>query len=240
MSDTPQEANRQAPAKIVVVEDDPDILELIQYNLARQGYDIVTCRDGEEGLLRARGEQPDLVLLDLMLPGLGGLEICKRLKANAETRSIPVIIVSAKGEESDIVVGLDYGAEDYVTKPFGPRELLARVRAALRRSPMEAEQNSGETIVRDGLMIDPGAHRLLVDGKPVSLTATEMRLLHFLASNSGRVFSRDQLISNAIGGDAAVIDRNIDVHIGALRRKIGPYRNLIETLRGLGYRFIES
>lgn len=230
----------KAHPKIVCIEDDPDILELIQYNLTRQGYEVITCSNGEEGLARARSEEPDLVLLDLMLPGIDGIEICKRLKADEQTRSIPVIIVSAKGEEGDIVTGLDLGADDYVTKPFGPRELLARVRTALRRGPGEAVTHASDRVVCAGLMIDIKAHRLTVDGKPISLTATEMRLLHFLAANPGRVFSRDQLITNAIGGDAAVIDRNIDVHIGAVRRKIGPYRNLIETLRGLGYRFMET
>ena len=230
----------KARPKIVCIEDDPDILELIQYNLARQGYEVVACRDGEEGLARARSEEPDLVLLDLMLPGLDGIEICKRLKADERTSGIPIIIVSAKGEEGDIVTGLDLGADDYVTKPFGPRELLARVRTALRRGPGEVVTHANERVVCAGLVIDVQAHHLTVDGQPISLTATEMRLLHFLAANAGRVFSRDQLITNAIGADTAVIDRNIDVHIGALRRKIGPYRNLIETLRGLGYRFLET
>jgi len=227
-------------ATIACIEDDPDILELIQYNLVRQGYRVVACSDGIEGLLRARSEEPDLIVLDLMLPGMSGNEICRRLKAEPKTASIPVIIVSAKGEEDDIVTGLDLGAEDYVTKPFGPRELLARVRTALRRGGAELAVGGPQRIVRDGLLIDAAAHRLVVDGKAVSLTATEMRLLHFLASNAGRVFTRDQLITHVIGGDAAVIDRNIDVHIGALRRKIGPYRHLIETLRGLGYRFLED
>jgi two-component system phosphate regulon response regulator PhoB len=230
----------QTNAQIVVIEDDADILELLQYNLSRQGYGVVSCQDGEAGLRSVREAGPDLVLLDLMLPGLDGLEVCRQLKADPLTRAIPVIMVTAKGQEQDVVNGLDTGADDYVAKPFKPKELLARVRAALRRASEAQVRGPGERIVRDGLTIDALSHRVTVDGEPASLTATEMRLLHFLASNAGRVFSRDQMISRVIGQGAAVIDRNIDVHIGAIRRKIGPYRALIETLRGVGYRFREK
>jgi len=223
--------------KVVVIEDEADILEVVRYNLAREGFRVVTCRDGEEGLAAVRREAPDLVLLDLMLPGLEGIEVCRRLQADPITSSIPVIMVTAKGEEGDVVLGLAVGADDYVSKPFSPKELVARVKAVLRRGPLRTEQGSGERIVRDGLVVDAARHQVSVDGQPLTLTATELRLLHFLASHPGRVFSRDQLLSRVIGDHAVVIDRNIDVHVGAIRRKIGPYRGLIETVRGVGYRF---
>jgi two-component system alkaline phosphatase synthesis response regulator PhoP len=223
--------------KVVVIEDEADILEVVRYNLAREGFRVVACRDGEEGLATVRREAPDLVLLDLMLPGLDGVEVCRRLQADPVTSAIPVIMVTAKGEESDVVLGLAVGADDYVSKPFSPKELVARVKAVLRRGPLRADQGSGERVTRGGLVVDAGRHQVSVDGEPVSMTATELRLLHFLASHPGRVFGRDQLLSRVIGDHAVVIDRNIDVHVGAIRRKIGPYRGLIETVRGVGYRF---
>ncbi len=227
--------------KIVVIEDEADILEVLQYNLKREGYTVVASRDGEQGLDSVRRENPDLVLLDLMLPGLDGLEVCKRLQADPVTANVPVIMVTAKGEESDVVSGLQIGADDYVTKPFSPKELLARVKAVLRRGPVrEARGGGGDRIVRDGLVIEAAKHSVVVDGATVVFTATELRLLHFLAAHPGRVFTRDQLLSRAIGDHAVVIDRNIDVHIGAIRRKLGPYRELIETIRGVGYRFRDS
>lgn len=222
---------------ILIVEDEEDILELIQYNLSREGYRVSGVRDGEEALDLIRRSNPDLVVLDLMLPGLDGLEICRRLKADEITRAIPVIMVTAKGEESDVVLGLGIGADDYLPKPFSPRELVARAKAVLRRGPVQEDRGAGERVVRDGLIVDAGRHELRVDGEPVTLTATEMRLLHFLASHPGRVFTRDHILSRVIGEQAVVIDRNIDVHIGSIRRKIGPYRDLIETVRGVGYRF---
>ncbi len=226
--------------KIVVIEDEADILEVLQYNLKREGYTVIASRDGEEGLDSVRRENPDLVLLDLMLPGLDGLEVCKRLQADPVTANVPVIMVTAKGEETDVVSGLQIGADDYVTKPFSPKELLARVKAVLRRGPVREQRAVGDRIVRDGLVIDITKHIATVDGEPITLTATEMRLLHFLGAHPGRVFTRDQLLSRAIGDHAVVIDRNIDVHIGAIRRKLGAYRELIETIRGVGYRFRDA
>jgi DNA-binding response OmpR family regulator len=226
--------------KIVVIEDEADILEVLQYNLRREGYLVVSSRDGEEGLEQARRENPDLVLLDLMLPGLDGLEVCRRLQSDPVTSNVPIVMVTAKGEESDIVLGLQLGADDYVTKPFSPKELLARVKAVLRRGPLREVRGSNDRLVRDGLLVDITKHQVSVDGEPVVLTATEMRLLHFLASHPGRVFSRDQLLSRAIGDHAVVIDRNIDVHVGAIRRKLGRCRDLIETIRGVGYRFADA
>ncbi len=223
--------------KIIVIEDEDDILEIIQYNLNRESYQVLTARDGEEGLALVRREAPHLVLLDLMLPGLDGLEVCRKLKTDPLTKSIPIIMVTAKGEESDVVLGLGVGADDYITKPFSPREMVARVSAVLRRGPIKEEAGAGERIVREGLVVDSNRHEVLIEGKPIIFTATELRLLHFLASHPGRVFTRDHLLSRVIGDDAIVIDRNIDVHIRAIRKKLGEHRNLVETVRGVGYKF---
>lgn len=224
------------PEKIVV-EDERDILEVIGYNLGREGYRVVTATDGLRGLHLIRDEAPDLVLLDLMLPGLDGLEVCRRLKADPVTKAIPIIMVTAKGEESDVVLGLGLGADDYVTKPFSPKELVARVKAVLRRGRLKEEAGAGERIVRGGVVFDAARFEVRVDDEPVTLTATEFRLLHFLASHPGRVFTRDQLLNRVISEQAVVVDRNIDVHVRAVRKKLGGYRELIETVRGIGYRF---
>jgi len=229
--------NRQL---VLVVEDEADILEVIQYNLSREGFRVSGVRDGAEAVEAVRRQNPDLVLLDLMLPGLDGLEVCRRLKADPVTRGIPIVMVTAKGEESDIVLGLGLGADDYVAKPFSPRELLARVKAVLRRGPVKEGREAGERVERGPLVVDSARHEARVAGEVLTLTATEMRLLHFLASHPGRVFTRDHLLSRVIGEHAIVIDRNIDVHIGALRRKLGPQRHMIETIRGVGYRFLEK
>ena len=222
---------------ILVIEDEPDIREVIEYNLRREGYQVIAARDGESAVTLAKRESPDLLLLDLMLPGLDGLEVCRRLKSDPLTRSVPIVMVTAKGEESDIVLGLGLGADDYITKPFSPRELVARVRAVLRRGPLREEYSARERIVRKGVVIDAARHEVRIDGTPIPFTATEFRLLHFLASHPGRVFTRDQLLNHVIGENAVVIDRNIDVHIKSLRKKLGNYRTLIETVRGVGYRF---
>jgi DNA-binding response OmpR family regulator len=223
--------------QIAVIEDEGDILEMIAYNLAREGYKVVSARDGEGGLELVRQEAPDLVLLDLMLPKLDGIEVCRQLKHDPLTRGIPIVMVTAKGEESDIVLGLGVGADDYIPKPFSPKELLARVRAVLRRGPLKEERNAGERLVRGNVIVDASRHEVLVDGVSVEFTATEFRLLHMLASHPGRVFTRDHIISRVIGEDALVIDRNIDVHVRSVRKKLGAYRELIETIRGVGYRF---
>jgi len=223
--------------KVVVIEDESDILEVIAYNLRREGYEVVESQSGEDGLEKIEKSAPHLVILDLMLPEIDGIELCRRLKSDPLTAGIPVIMVTARGEESDIVLGLSMGADDYVTKPFSPRELVARVKAVMRRSRVEPDHDRKDRIVRDGVIVDPKRHEVRVDGEPVIFTATELRLLHFLASHPGRVFTRDQLLSRVIGEDAIVIDRNIDVHVRAVRRKLGDYRDLIETIRGVGYRF---
>lgn len=223
--------------KVVVVEDEPDILEVLNYNLRREGYEVHSAFNGTIGLSLIKREKPDLVLLDLMLPGMDGLELCRTLKGEEATSECLIIMVTAKGEESDIVLGLGAGADDYISKPFSPKELVARVQAVLRRGPGIQQGPKQETIEVDGLLIDAGKHKVSMGGSEIKLTATEFRLLHFLASNPGRVFSRDQLISNALGDDTVVVDRNIDVHVRGIRKKLDLDPPYIETIRGVGYRF---
>lgn len=225
---------------ILVIEDEPDILEVLDYNLSREGFRVAKSRNGEEGLRLAARESPDLIILDLMLPGLDGLEVCRRLRQDPITRSIPVIMATAKGEESDLVLGLGVGADDYVVKPFSPRELVARVHAVLRRGAVREDKTNGDQITADGVVIDSTRHEVLIDDTPLDFTATEFRLLHFLASHPGRVFDRAHLVSRTIGDHAIVLDRNIDVHIRSIRRKLGERRTLIETVRGVGYRFRDT
>ena len=224
-----------AQESVLVVDDEEDILQLVTYNLAREGYKVGCAATGEEALRVARAELPDLVLLDLMLPGTDGLEVCTLLKSDPRTAGVPIIMLTAKGEEADVVAGLELGADDYVTKPFSPRVLVARVRAVLRR---RAAQASGEhAAVKVGeLVIDPGRHEVLVRGKPIELTLTEFRILHLLARRAGWVFTRYQIVDGVRGPDAIVTDRSVDVHIVSLRRKLGPLGGNVETVRGVGYR----
>jgi two-component system phosphate regulon response regulator PhoB len=225
-----------AKEHILVVDDEADIRELVEYNLAKEGYKVVCAATGEEALKKARAGVPDLIILDLMLPGVDGLEVCRLLKSDARTQRIPIVMLTAKGEESDIVAGLELGAADYVTKPFSPRVLVARVRAMLRRGAAKPADESAAITV-GGLAIHPGRHEVLVKGKAVDLTATEFRILRFLARRPGWVFTRYQIVDAARGEDAAVTDRSVDVHIVSLRRKLGPSGSKIETVRGVGYRF---
>ena len=222
--------------KIVVVEDEADILEVIDYNLSKEGFDVSSSSDGLDGLAFVQKEIPDLVLLDLMLPGMDGIEICRTLKTDPATRSISIIMVTAKGEESDIVLGLGIGADDYVLKPFRPRELIARVKSVLRRGGLKEEANQ-EIITIDGLVIDCHRHEVRLEGKKINLTAMEFKLLYFLASHPGRVFTREQILNNVSSEDAYIIDRNIDVHIRSIRKKLDKQRDLIETIHRVGYRF---
>ena len=222
-------------SKIVVIEDEVDILEVINYNLSKEGFDVCSALDGEEGLALIKKEVPDLVLLDLMLPGLDGIEICRKLKTDYSTRSIPIIMVTAKGEESDIVLGLGMGADDYMVKPFRPRELMARIRSVLRRGDFIEE---GEGLVSiDELVIDINRHEVKLGGKKIVLTAMEFKLLHFLASHPGQVFTRENLLNHVSSDDTFIIDRNIDVHIRSIRKKLNKHRELIETIHRVGYRF---
>jgi two-component system phosphate regulon response regulator PhoB len=227
-----------AKKTILVIDDEKDLIELVRYNLEREGFEVRGALDGETGLAKAMQELPDVVLVDLMLPGIDGLEVCRLLRAESRTAGIPLIMLTAKAAESDRVVGLELGADDYVTKPFSPRELTARVRALLRRTSPRREPSA--MIRRGDLAIDVGRREVTCGDTAVVLTATEFRLLHFLASHPGRVFSRNELIDNALGQDVEVLDRTVDVHVMALRKKLGKHGDWIETVRGFGYRFREN
>jgi len=222
---------------VLVIEDDLDIVEIIQYNFEREGYRVITASNGEKGIDLAQSRKPALIVLDLMLPGLDGLEVCKRLRSHVETRSIPIVMLTAKGEESDIVLGLGVGADDYVTKPFSPKELLARITAVLRRGDLKGDVPGGTRISRGDIVIDPARFEVEVKGKPTSLTLTEFKILSILAANPGRVYTRQRLLDKIQGGDSFVDDRNIDVHIRAIRRKLGEYADTVKTVRGVGYKF---
>jgi DNA-binding response OmpR family regulator len=224
---------------IVLIEDEPAIQEIVEYNLRREGYRVHCCADGEKGLRSVRELLPDLVVLDLMLPGLDGIEVCRKLRKDPATRGMPVLMLTAKSEESDVVLGLGVGADDYVSKPFSPRELIARVKALLRRGPLKDEDGESR-LLRGPLVLDPARHEATIDDASLGLTATEFKLAYALARHPGRVFSREQLVNACIGEDRYVIDRNIDVHIRALRKKLGEARDLIETIRGVGYRFSDQ
>jgi two-component system phosphate regulon response regulator PhoB len=224
-----------AAERILVVDDERDILELLDYNLSKEGYKVTGVTTGEEALEAAREKTPDLIVLDLMLPGLDGLEVARELKADPDTRSVPIVMLTAKGEEADIVAGLELGADDYVTKPFSPRVLLARIRAIFRRQAQEVPDKDS-VIEHADLRIHPGRHEVSVKGEPVSLTYTEFRILHFLARRPGWVFTRYQIVDGSQGGDAVVTMRSVDVHMVSLRRKLGPCADYIETVRGVGYR----
>ena len=225
--------------KIVVIEDEPDIVEVISYNLKREGYNVLAVDRGDESINLIRNQSPSLIILDLMLPGMDGLSVCRQLKSDPIVNDIPVIIISAKGEESDIVVGLELGADDYLTKPFSPRELLARVKAVLRRGQVK-ESQSKERIVLQNLTIDVARHEVRVDDEMVSLTATEFKILHQLAAHPGRAFTREQLLNRVLGMGVVVVDRNIDVHIRSVRKKLGDAAQLIQTIRSVGYRILDN
>jgi DNA-binding response OmpR family regulator len=222
---------------LLIIEDDPDIVELVQYNLEREGFRVAAARDGERGLQEASSTHPSLILLDLMLPGMEGLEVCRALRQNRGTRRIPLVILTAKGEETDIVLGLEMGADDYVTKPFSPRELTARVRAVLRRAEAANGENDSNRIEHGPLLLDAERYQVWLNGAPLSLTLSEFRLLHALVSSPGRVLTRDQLVERITAGECIVTDRNVDVHISSLRKKFGDeHEDLIVTVRGVGYK----
>jgi two-component system phosphate regulon response regulator PhoB len=220
---------------VLVIDDKSDLVRLLEYNLSKAGYRVLTAGNGEEGLAAAQDQAPDLVVLDVMMPGLDGWEVCRRLRGDPSTSSLPLIMLTAKAEEEDRVLGLELGADDYVTKPFGVRELLTRVNALLRRYALLA--SSAEVLKLGEVVIDSGRRSVSIAGKEVRFTMTEFNLVRALAERSGLVVSREELISLARGSDAAVLDRTVDVHLACVRRKLGKSGALIETVRGVGYRW---
>lgn len=218
---------------VLVIDDEKDLIKLVDHHLAKEGFLVIGARDGFAGLETARKHKPDLILLDIMMPKMNGWEVCKQLKATAGLAHIPIIMLTARAEVPDKIVGLELGADDYITKPFSPRELVARVKAVLRR--FEAGESRTQLAIED-ITIDYAGRTVALKGKSINLTNTEFNLLWHLANRRGRVISRDDLISAGRGDDAAVIDRTIDVHIGSLRKKLGKAGNLIETVRGVGYK----
>ena len=223
---------------ILVVDDEPDLIELVTYNLSQEGFYVISERDGKEGLEAARKKKPILIILDLMLPSMDGLEVCRHLRNDNSTKTIPIIMLTAKGSETDKVVGLELGADDYVTKPFSPRELVARVKSVLRRG--EISIDAKKVIEHGFLKIDSDMYQASYNNKPLVLTVTEFEILRYLASNPNHVYTRDEVIDGALGKEVVVTDRNIDVHIGAIRKKLGDGKSHIETVRGVGYRFVSD
>jgi DNA-binding response OmpR family regulator len=223
-------------ATVLVVEDDPDIVEVLVYNLRREGFVVDSVGDGERGLALALAKRPDVVLLDLMLPGMDGMEVCRRLRAQENGADLPVIMLTAKGEETDVVLGLEMGADDYVTKPFSPREVLARVKALLRRKERERKSGERKRLELGALVLDAERFEATLDGEDLTLTRAEFRLLWALCARPGRVFTRDELVDRITAGESLIIDRNVDVHISAIRRKLGVSSGLIATVRGVGYK----
>ena len=228
-----------AKEKILVVDDEEDILELVRYNLSREGYQVTGSLTGEDALRKIRSDTFDLIVLDLMLPGMDGLAFTKTVKNDSRLRSTPIIMLTAKGEEADIVAGLELGADDYITKPFSPRVMIARVRAALRRQKETPEDEMAIVKIHE-LEINPGRRTVLAKGNPIDLTYTEFQLLLLLARRPGWVFTRSQIVDLIRGSDYPVTDRSVDVQIVGLRKKLGVFGKYIETVRGVGYRFKET
>lgn len=227
-----------AAERVLVVDDEEDLLELVNYNLTKEGYRVTCVSTGEEAINEAKSSLPDLVVLDLLLPRVDGLDVCKILKNDPKTQHIPIVMLTAKTEEADVVTGLELGADDYLTKPFSPRVLLARIRAVLRRKS-KAGQEDPHTIRIHNLVINPGRHEVLLGGQPLDLTFTEFRLLNFLARKPGWAFSRSQIVDAVKGEDYPVTERSVDVQVVGLRKKLGLLGGYIETVRGVGYRFKE-
>lgn len=227
-------------SKILIVDDEEDILELVRFHLAKEGYETVCAESGEKALRLAGKERFDLIVLDLMLPGLDGLEVSQRLKRDEATRNLPIVMLTAKGEEADIVTGLELGADDYITKPFSPRVLLARIKAVLRRKEHRKADAAGDVLQINQLTIHPGRREVTIEGQPVDLTFTEFEVLHFLARRPGWVLTRGQIVDAVRGSDYPVTDRSVDVQIVGLRKKLGACGDIIQTVRGVGYRFKEK
>jgi two-component system phosphate regulon response regulator PhoB len=221
---------------IVVIEDEEDIRELIRYNLDKEGFRVLAANSGEEGLELVMNSMPDLIVLDLMLPGIDGLQVCRQLKAEPKTKNIPIMMVTARGEEPDVVSGLELGAEDYVSKPFSPKVLVARVKTVLRRS--QAGEADPQAILRhEQLLVNPQRREVAIGNERIELTNTEFKLLYFLLRQAGVVFTRDQIVDGVHGDDYPVTDRSVDVQVVGLRKKLLEYGQCIETVRGVGYRF---
>ena len=224
--------------KVLVIEDDRSLAEVLTYNLKQAGYDALLSTDGQDGLLQAQIKSPDIVLLDLMLPVIDGLDVCRRLRAGTSTKDLLIVMLTAKAEESDELVGFTLGADDYVTKPFSVKVLLERIKALRRRR--QAEGVTDEVTTRLGIVVDRRRHQATAEGKPLELTRSEFRLLDTLIRQPGRVFHRTELIDAALGEDTMVMERTIDVHIRALRRKLAAHADVIQTVRGVGYRFRDT
>lgn len=224
-----------AKTTILVVEDDRDIQELVSYNLMREGFQVLRALTGEDGLQMAKTRKPGLIILDLMLPGVDGMEVCRRIKKGAETGDIPIVMLTAKGEDADIITGLEVGADDYVTKPFSPKVLIARVRAVLRRGEGKSEE-APEFIKLNDLEIHLGRHEVKLSGRPMNLTLTEFKILQLLTSRPGWVYSRGQIVEFVRGAGYPVTERAVDVQIVGLRKKLGSFGNKIKTVRGVGYK----
>jgi two-component system phosphate regulon response regulator PhoB len=226
-----------ASERILLIEDEPDIAEVLQYNLEKEGFQVEIQGRGDTGLEAVRRESPDLILLDLMLPGLGGLELTRLLKRDPATAHLPIVMLTARGEEVDRIVGLELGADDYITKPFSPREVALRIKAVLRRlQPEPSEGTESEKLQVGGIELDISGHQLRLEGSEVPLTATEFRLLRLLMERNGRVQTRGQLLSDVWGYAEDIDSRTVDTHIRRLRRKLGPEADRIETVIGVGYR----
>jgi len=221
--------------QVLVVEDDKSLADVLAYNLKESGYEVHVARDGQDGLTQAEVKVPDLVLLDLMLPIVDGLDVCRRLRSNAVTRDVLIVMLTAKSEEFDQVVGFSVGADDYVSKPFSVRVLMERIKALLRRR--DGKANNRDIVASQGVMVDRRAHRATADDKVLELTPSEFALLDVLIRQPGRAYSRSELIDAALGDDTIVLERTVDVHIRAIRMKLGKYAEMIETVRGVGYRF---
>ena len=224
--------------KVLVIEDDRSLVDVLTYNLKLAGYEVIVATDGQDGILQAQLKQPEIVLLDLMLPVVDGLDVCRRLRAGSDTKDMLIVMLTAKAEESDELVGFSLGADDYVTKPFSVKVLLERIKALRRRRMVDPLTD--EVTTKMGVTVDRRKHQASLDGKPIPLTRSEFRLLDTIIRQSGRVFLRSELIDAALGDDAMVMERTIDVHIRSLRRKMGKRADLVETVRGVGYRFRDT
>jgi two-component system, OmpR family, alkaline phosphatase synthesis response regulator PhoP len=237
MSKTKSSAEQTGTHYILVVDDEEDLLELVRYNLSREGFRVTCVGTGEDAIKSARKQPPDLIVLDLMLPAVDGLEVCRRLKGDSKTRDVPIIMLTAKSEESDMVAGLERGADDYIAKPFSPRVLSARVKALLRRREAQLRNELETTIDVHELSIHPGRHEVSLAGDPLELTYTEFALLQFLAKRPGWAYTRAQIVDAVKGEDYPVTERSVDVQVAGLRKKMGEFGSYIETVRGVGYRF---